>query len=243
LLSVLAMLRARLSLPACLLAVSISSRASAQSPPTEAPAQPAPASDTQPAQVAPPAPPPAPPGAPFYPPGYVAPAAAGAPAPAPATQPQAAAPPAGYGYGYPAAYGYPAHAYAPPPWAYQPDGWGPDPVDSERGDSRTRKPKTSLPRRNPGMFAVGGALTAIGAITSTLGIGLVVAVSTNDDSGDNSEDLPGPIALAVGGTACLGVGIPLMVIGGKRVSPQDAETAARTEVRVGAGSLGLRSRF
>ncbi|XXY46246.1 hypothetical protein WME91_40220 [Sorangium sp. So ce269] len=233
-----------------------SSAAPAAAPPATTP----PAAAPQPG-AAPPAPPP---GAATPPPGPPAPAAAPYPAPpypAPPQQgPQAGPgappgyPPPGYpppGYpppGYPGGYAPYGGAYPPPPLGYPPPA----------ADLPPTPPPVPLRRKNPSLMLGGIALTAGGTIAFFAGTGLLASASERyeiycDFGGytgvcDTRSDGPRQIAgalISVAGGVMLAVGIPLWIIGGKKVpATGEAPTApAQTTLSLGPGSAALQTRF
>ncbi|WP_437519845.1 hypothetical protein WME79_25260 [Sorangium sp. So ce726] len=172
--------------------------------------------------------PPLPAGAPardaaLPPSGPPAPAGAAAPPPSSALAPAGAA--------APRASGAPVAAYAPPPPA---------------------APLTK--RRSKGMMVTGIVLTSLGTV-AVLGGGLVIA-STTSCSGDScgydsssvyeEEDTDGAgVGLVVSGLILAGVGIPLAIIGGRKVPVQPEKQAASApapppELVIGPRYAGLR---
>jgi len=147
--------------------------------------------------------------------------------------------PPGYGYPYP----YYGPYYGPP---------GPPPQRYERNST--------------GMFVGGIALTTAGIIGVLVGSGLASTASSqipvycDQGSGvtvceyrtDESQQNAG-IGLLIGGLVGIGVGIPLWIIGGKRVpvkedgapsdKPADGEKKTGLELLVSPKSAGVRLTF
>lgn len=156
------------------------------------------ATSTASAQSAPPGPQP--------PPGYAVQPAPGQPPPGYA---QAPMPPPGYAPGYGPPPGYPV-----PPGAYPP----PQPIEKER--------------RSTGMMVAGIVLTGVGAISLIAGALTysLAAVNTTNDAlscslnttvsncaKDHSGQQAAGAVMMVAGVAGIGVGIPLWIIGGRKV--------------------------
>jgi hypothetical protein len=90
------------------------------------------------------------------------------------------------------------------------------------------------------MLGIGIALTAVGGIGFFSGIALSASCIDFGHSGsgcDYSKIGPG---LILGGLASLGLGIPLLVVGARRVRDS---AAAPPIIKVGAGSVGLEFSF
>ncbi|WP_437611392.1 hypothetical protein WMF20_05770 [Sorangium sp. So ce834] len=194
-----------------------------------------------PAPIAPPGAAPPSPAAPYPAPPYPAPPQQ-APPPPPGASP--GYPPPGYQGGYapyggaypPLPPGYPSHAEAIPP--------APPPVP--------------LRRNSPGLMLGGIALTAGGTIAFFAGTGLLASASERyeiycDFGGgtgicDTRTDGPRQVAgalVSIGGGIMLAVGIPLWIIGGKKVpaTAEAPEEPAQTTLSFGPGSAALRTRF
>ncbi|WP_437968860.1 hypothetical protein WMF04_05980 [Sorangium sp. So ce260] len=232
----------------------------AAAPPAAAPlpgsAPPAPPGAVTP-QPAPPAPA-GPPGAapPYPPPSY----------PAPPQQVPQPAPGAAPGYpppGYPPP-GYPPPGYPPPGYqggyapyggAYPqvPPGYPLNPEDIPPAPS-----PVPLRRKSPSMMLGGIALTAGGTIAFFAGTGLLASASERYeiycDSGgftgicDTRTDGPRQLAgalVSIGGGVMLAVGIPLWIIGGKKVpaTSESPEEPVQTTFSLGPGSASLQTRF
>ena len=164
------------------------------------------------------------------PPGYAPPPPGYAPAPPGYGQP-------GYGqpYGQPG-YGQPQFYYPPPPLM------GPPP---------------RMERRSKGMMVGGIVLLGVGALSLVTGLAVYAAGSLGSyectagwGSGggycgykESSSEKTAGAALMIVGVAGIGVGIPLTVIGAKKVpvDPQTGEQALTTTptLRVGAGHASL----
>jgi len=163
----------------------------------------------QPALPPPPSPPPAAPpqgyGAPpqGYPPGYGP----------PPGYPPGYGPPPGYppGYGPPPGYAPPG-AHAPPPYAYQqPQSAAELPPDDELG----RYEPTGKRRRSVPLLVLGIISTAVGGVFLASGLGATLYCATGEKS------ICGPAAgMSLIGGAGLGVGVPLIVYGAKKVAPE-----------------------
>jgi hypothetical protein len=129
-------------------------------------------------------------------------------------------------------------------------------------------PPPKLERHNAGMM-VGGVLLTTSGILATL-IGAAVASTAQDqipiycnqgfgptvcETRDDETQLAGGVAVAITGLVAIGVGIPLWIIGGKRVpikekpegqpSTTPAAEAPRTSLQlvVGPSSAVLRATF
>ncbi|AGP34073.1 hypothetical protein SCE1572_05900 [Sorangium cellulosum So0157-2] len=119
-------------------------------------------------------------------------------------------------------------------------------------------PPVPLRRNSPGLMLGGIALTAGGTIAFFAGTGLLASASERyeiycDRDGfigicNTRTDGPRQVAgalVSIGGGIMLAVGIPLWVIGGKKV-PANAEATeepAQTTLSFGPGSAALRTRF
>ncbi|WP_437624342.1 hypothetical protein [Sorangium sp. So ce1151] len=228
-----------------------SSAAPAAAPPaTTPPATTPPAAAPQPGS-APPAPPP---GAATPPPGPPAPAAAPYPAPpypAPPQQGPQAGPGAPPGYpppGYPGGYAPYGGAYPPPPLGYPPPA----------ADYPPAPPPVPLRRKSPSLMLGGIALTAGGTIAFFAGTGLLASASERyeiycdfggytgvcDTRTDGPRQLAGAL-ISVAGGVMLAVGIPLWIIGGKKVpaTGEASRAPAQTTLSLGPGSAALQTRF
>ncbi|WP_437308310.1 hypothetical protein [Sorangium sp. So ce388] len=222
--------------------------ASSAAPATTLPAAAPPATGPQPAAA------PQPGGAATPSPGPPAPAAGPYPAP-PQQDPQAGpgAPP-GYpppGYpppGYPGGYAPYGGAYPPPPLGYPPPA----------ADLPPAPPPVPLRRKSPSLMLGGIALTAGGTIAFFAGTGLLASASERyeiycDFGGytgvcDTRTDGPRQIAgalISVAGGVMLAVGIPLWIIGGKKVpaTGEAPRAPAQTTLSLGPGSAALQTRF
>ncbi|WP_433933681.1 hypothetical protein AB3662_04775 [Sorangium cellulosum] len=200
-----------------------------------------------------------------YPPGPPYPAA---PYPAPPQQVPQAAP--GYpppGYPPPGSPGYPPPGYPPPGYpppgvqggyapyggAYPPPGYPP-----AAAELPPAPPPVPLRRKNPGLMLGGIALTAGGTIAFFAGTGLLASASERyeiycdfggfTDVCDTRSDGPRQVAgalISVAGGVMLAVGIPLWIIGGKKVPATDEapKAPAETTLSLGPGSATLHTRF
>ncbi|WP_437636610.1 hypothetical protein [Sorangium sp. So ce854] len=213
---------------------------------------------------APPAPPDPP--APAAAPGATPPGAAasfpGAPYPAPPQQ----VPPGAQGYpppGYPPP-GYPPPGYPPPGYqgGYAPHGGAYPPLPQGYSPAAAELPPAPPPvplkRKNPGLMLGGIALTAGGTIAFFTGTGLLASASERyeiycDFQGftnvcETRADRPRQVAgalVSVAGGIMLAVGIPLWIIGGKKVIAADEapRAQAQTTLSLGPGSATLQTRF
>jgi hypothetical protein len=227
--------------------------------PTNAqPAQQQPAAAARPAQPGAPAQPagPAQPGAtqplpgaaPAQPPPPVQPfpqAQPGYPPQAGAPQPAAGYPPPGYYGGYPPQYG---GGYYPPPGYYYPMAQETPPAPAP----------PALRRRSDGMMYGGIALTSGGVVGFFIGTVLLATANNryeiycdyNGSSGicETRDDEPRQVAgaiVTVAGGLLLSVGIPLWVVGGKkvRVKRDTPSTPLQPTLSLGAGSAAVRMAF
>lgn len=159
--------------------------------------------------------------------------------PPPAPPPGYGAPPPGYG-APPPGYGAPPPGYGPPPPGY---GYGQTPVY----DPYNQPPPPDVPmkRNSVGMMVGGIILTSAGAIMLTLG-GVVYSSSQNIvcDIGSDCRDEQGERAgliLALAGLAGIGVGIPLIVVGARKVPATPEPPSAA--LLLGPGGLSVRGKF
>ncbi|WP_437815373.1 hypothetical protein [Sorangium sp. So ce1078] len=243
----------------------------AAAPPAAAPPAAAPPAAAPQPGSAPPAPPgaatpqPAPP-TPAGPPPGAAPPYPAAPYPAPPQQVPQPAPGAAPGYpppGYPPP-GYPPPGYPPPGYqgGYAPyDGAYPQvppgyPLNPE--DIPPAPTPVPLRRKSPSMMLGGIALTAGGTIAFFAGTGLLASASERyeiycdfggytgicDTRTDGPRQLAGAL-VSIGGGVMLAVGIPLWIIGGKKVpaTSESPEEPAQTTFSLGPGSASLQTRF
>ncbi|AUX39760.1 hypothetical protein SOCE26_011550 [Sorangium cellulosum] len=192
------------------------------------------------------------------PPGGAPPAPGGAAAPQPAPpQGPAAAPGAAPGYpppgypppGYQGGYAPYGSAYYPPPPGYYPTPQELPPAS----------PPTPLQRKNKSMMLGGIALTLGGAAAFFTGSGLLASASNRyeiycDYGGYTSicetrTDEPLQVAgviVSVAGGLMMAAGIPLWVMGGKKVpapGEQQPEAPAQVSLSVGPGSTALQMQF
>ncbi|WP_437757260.1 hypothetical protein [Sorangium sp. So ce1389] len=218
----------------------------ATTPPAAAPQPGAAAPAPPPGAATPPPGPPAPAAAPYPPPPYPAPPQQGPQAGpgAPPGYPPPGYPPPGYPGGY-APYG---GAYPPPPLGY--------PLPA--ADLPPAAPPVPLRRKSPSLMLGGIALTAGGTIAFFAGTGLLASASERyeiycDSMGftgvcDTRTDGPRQIAgalISVAGGVMLAVGIPLWIIGGKKVpaTGEAPKAPAQTTLSLGPGSAALQTRF
>jgi hypothetical protein len=103
-----------------------------------------------------------------------------------------------------------------------------------------------MERNSIGMMVGGIVLTAGGVVALSMGALVYIAATSIQcdcigpgacDCSDEKGEVGG-IALMAGGVLGLGVGIPLIVLGARKV-PAEPETA----VLIGPGAAGLRCRF
>ena len=189
------------------------------------------------------------------------------PPPAPGQPPPGyGQPPPGYGYppqgnGYPPpGYGYPPPGYgqAPPGYGYPPPGYGYPPPGYEAYDTDgSQGPPVTMKRRSVGMMVGGIVLVSAGAVVSTLGSLMFFSEQSVDcacpsggycSCGDTGGDDGGAAALLIGGLLAIGGGIPLIVIGARKVPvidpaapPEPAPPQAT--LLVGPGSFTVRGQF
>jgi hypothetical protein len=105
-----------------------------------------------------------------------------------------------------------------------------------------------MKRNSPGLMVGGIVLTAVGAVT--LSIGAVLASASNQydcactelgcDCGVSDDNETTGIVLIVSGLVGVGVGIPMIVIGAKKVP---AVSEPQASVLLGPGSAKLRVQF
>ncbi|WP_437578430.1 hypothetical protein [Sorangium sp. So ce887] len=232
----------------------------AAAPPATAP-QPGSAPPAPPGAATPQAVPPAPAGPPY--PAAPYPAAPHPAAPYPAAP--GAAPPQGGPQAAPGASpGYPPPGYPPPGYqgGYAPYGGAYPPLPpgypSRAAEIPPAPPPAPLRRKSPSLMLGGIALTAGGTIAFFAGTGLLASASERyeiycDFGGytgicDTRTDGPRQVAgalVSIGGGIMLAVGIPLWIIGGKKVpATADApEAPAQTTLSLGPGSAALQTRF
>ncbi|WP_437318353.1 hypothetical protein [Sorangium sp. So ce385] len=160
--------------------------------------------------------------------------------------------------------GYPPPGYPPPgyPGGYPPYGGAYPPLPpgypARAEEIPPAPPPVPLRRNSPGLMAGGIALTAGGTIAFFAGTGLLASASERyeiycDFGGstgicDTRTDGPRQVAgalVAIGGGIMLAVGIPLWVIGGRKVpaTAEAPEQPAQTTLSFGPGSAALRTRF
>jgi hypothetical protein len=249
-----------------------SGAADAQQPPPPPP----PTSTTA---ALPPGPPPSPPPAAAQPQGRAAPSPAQPPPAGAQPPPGYGAPPQGYGYP-PQGYGYPP-GYGPPPGGeagQTPPGYGAPPQGYPYGYpyyppyyGPPSPPPPKHERKSTGMMIGGIALTTAGIVGVLVGSGLASTAANQIDvyceppggggpfvcetRADETQQAAG-IGVMIGGFVALAAGIPLWVIGSKRVPVKsdtpDANTpdkpatpapAASMQLFVGPSSAAVRVTF
>lgn len=204
-----------------------------------------------------PPPPEAPPAAP--PPGYAPPPPAYAPPPPGygAPPPGYGAPPPGYGYGvpppgYPPPPGYAPPAYYPHPYGY----YAPYAPPGYYGGPGTGPVPELKERFSTPMMVVGISLTALGAIGIFAGAFMLGesestncvyydAASYNECGPDEDLATSGAVLLVAGGITAV-IGIPLIVVGARKVPKQNqdpTQISLRPDVLVGRRSAALRWSF
>ena len=199
------------------------------------------ASGSASAQQPPPQPPPS---AQQPPPGFSQPPPPSSPQPQPGYPQQ---PPPGYGQP-PPGYGAPPPGYYPPPYGYPPPpGYG----QGYYGQPAPA-PIQPMKRRSAALMGPGIAFTGLGAVGIIVGAVVYSAASSAScatDFGvsvtctDQSQQTTGAVIMLVG-VGMLAVGIPLWIIGGKKVVDNDAQPApAAARLVVGPRSAGLHWTF
>jgi hypothetical protein len=181
-----------------------------------------------------------PPGYGQAPPGYAAP---GYPSPPPAGYGQ---PPPGYGqpppgyYGQPpagyAAPGYPPPGYGQPPPGYYAQGYPPPGYVVQQG-TYPQDPFAPKERRSTAMMVTGIVLTSVGGLVTLVGSLAVVGDSFGGGSNGAST------GFLIGGLVGLGVGIPLLVYGSKKVAVDPAAAAAAAKWIGAPGGAGWQWKF
>lgn len=229
-------------------------------PPGAAP-QPGSAPPAPPDAATPPPVPPAHAGPPGGAPPYPAAPYPAAPYAAPPQQGPQPAPGASPGYPPP---GYPPPGYPPPGYqgGYAPYGSAYPPMPpgypSNMAEIPPAPPPVPLRRNSPSMMLGGIALTAGGTIAFFTGTGLLASASERyeiycdfggytgicDTRTDGPRQLAGAL-VSIGGGIMLAVGIPLWIIGGKKVpaTAEAPEAPAQTTLSLGPGSAALQTRF
>ncbi len=215
-------------------ALTLSTHAAAQGPPAPAPT----ATDTV---TVPPPPPPPPPSTAPAPPG-----------PAPyGEQPHGAPPP----HGTPPPYGEPPPYGAPPPYGPDPSGYGPRPKGPYRGSRAYPPPDYRYPDRYPKMrrrtelLVPGIVMSATGGITAFTGLILLAAsvqTSVYGVSGTNTDLRTAGLVTLIAGTVVAVGGIPLIVIGARKVPVEDdepMETSALPALSVGPTGANMSWQF
>jgi hypothetical protein len=185
-------------------------------------------------------------------------------------QPQ---PPPGYGQP-PPGYGPPPPGYGPPPPGYGPPGYYPPPgpyyyypppgpyYGQPGGPMAPPEPKE---RRSTGMMVTGIVLAGIGGLGFIVGVAVYSTAESRisdcayvydygaygscDD--DSDERQAAGIGMMIAGGALLAVGIPLAVVGGRKVStkskgqpePEVEEASLVPELRMSTRSAALRWAF
>lgn len=131
---------------------------------------------------------------------------------------------------YPAAAAPPAPAYVPPARAGLAPPIPPAPLTEDE-----------LPRRSIGMMVTGIVLTSLGAITALTGAAIAgEAEECEDEECRRVNGHRFGVGLGIGGLAVIGAGIPLLVVGAQRVTP---EAEASVSLSLGPASFRLRSEF
>jgi hypothetical protein len=105
-----------------------------------------------------------------------------------------------------------------------------------------------MKRNSPGLMIGGIVLTSAGAVVLSIGAVLAGAENQSDcvcdelgcDCGSSDEEQTTGIVLIVSGLVGVGVGIPMIVIGAKKVPDVSEPQAA---VLLGPGSAKLRVQF
>lgn len=137
-------------------------------------------------------------------------------------------PPATAPEAYPSAAAPLAPAYVPP-------------THSDAAPSIPPAPRVEgdLPRRSVGMMVTGIVLTSLGAIAALTGA--AIAGDAENCEGELCRRVDAHafgVGLGVGGLAVIGAGIPLLVVGAQRVTPERT-----VSLSVGPGAFRLRSSF
>lgn len=188
-------------------------------PPDYAPSPEAPAAPVAPGELGPPPPPP---------PGAVAPPPIQPPPAAPSSTRAASAPP----------------AMPPPPWwAGQGTARGGRVLSSSEGPPDA---DTELVRKSPGMMATGIVFTSGGGIAALVGVfGILTTPSYSYSSGPyaTANDKTPFIGSTVAGILAIGLGIPLTVVGARKITRAERERAdypaPRVSLAAGMGRVGI----
>ncbi|MDI1481741.1 hypothetical protein, partial [Polyangium sp. y55x31] len=193
-----------------------------------------------------------------------------------AAPPPAPPPPAGYGYGYPQGYGPPPPGYIPPQggeYGQPPPGYGPPPQQGYPYGypyygpyyGEPQPPPPRYERKNTTMM-VGGILATTAGIVGVLAGSAIASTAANQipiycdsqfgpticETRTDETQLAVGYGILITGVVALGVGVPLWVIGSKRVPVKSDETtptttpaAPQTSLRllVGPTSAGLHVTF
>lgn len=132
------------------------------------------------------------------------------------------------GAGYPQGY-QPGYTYQPGAQPGYPPGYAPTPLPPVR---RTKRASPALFGTGIALISLGGVVLLAGAVVA-LGGGLENSIA--DNSGQGTVDTG--VAMVVGGLAGIAVGIPLTVIGNRKVPVESGRWYQPTRIGVGPGQL------
>lgn len=131
---------------------------------------------------------------------------------------------------YPAAAAPPAPAYVPPARSGLAPPIPPAPLTED-----------DLPRRSIGMMVTGIVLTSLGAVTALTGAAIAgEAEKCEEEECRRVNGHRFGVGLGIGGLAVIGAGIPLLVVGAQRVTP---EAEPSVSLSLGPAAFRLRSVF
>ena len=163
-------------------------------------------------------------------------------APAAAPPPQRAPP-----YYYPYPYPYP-YAYTPQGQADGEDDDDDDDFAERQEKARKKALRESTELASPGMLAGGIVMTSIGAVAMVSGLVLMVEAADTSIAGvDRPDDemMTAGAFLLGGGAIVFGIGLPVLVMGRKRVpkEPGRWQTGASMHLTLGPGRASVAGRF
>ncbi len=95
------------------------------------------------------------------------------------------------------------------------------PTDA-RAERPVGRPQGERVRRSPAMFGTGIALVSVGGVSLVAGAAFLAANQVECGGSLNCPVSAPGLAFVIGGIVCLGAGIPLAVIGGRKVPPPAA---------------------
>jgi hypothetical protein len=97
-------------------------------------------------------------------------------------------------------------------------------------------------RRSRGLFIGGVVLLIVGSVSTVASVPLLIASAQNSEGQVNGAFVAGGSVLLIGGLLMVGAGIPMMIIGGHRLTPDEQRQAhwwMPTNVNVGPNNVRL----